>query len=159
MSGLKDLTKCCIHTITLKPWPIEKAVNEFAAAGVGGITVWRDALTGRDIRKTGNFIRANNLQVVSLCRGGFFPSPDEQQRKLAIEDNLRALEEAAELGAPAVVLVCGSSPRQPLHVSREQIRAGIEACISKAEEYNIVLAIEPLHPMYAGDRSRKDVLV
>lgn len=158
MRALKDLSSMCIHTITLKHWNIEYAAEKFYEAGVGGITVWRDALTGRNIRETGNMLRQKNLQIVSLCRGGFFPSTDTSTRKKAIEDNIRAIDEAHELGAPAVVLVCGSSPAQSLHTSREQIKAGIEACIAHAEKKNIILAIEPLHPMYAGDRSAINTL-
>ena len=84
-----DLSKLCIHTITTKPWPIEKASEKYAAAGVKGITVWRDALEGRNVVETGNRIRSLGLTVVSLCRGGFFPAPDESGMRSAIEDNKR----------------------------------------------------------------------
>ena len=50
-SPLPDLNRLCIHTITTKPWAIETSAAKFAAAGVKGITVWRDTLTGRDIAK------------------------------------------------------------------------------------------------------------
>lgn len=155
---LKDLSRLCIHTITMKPWSIEHAAEKFSAAGVGGITVWRDALTDKNIRKTGNMLREKNLEIVSLCRGGFFPAADKAVRGRAIEDNLKAIDEAAELGAPLLVLVCGASPGQPLAISREQITEGIDACIAHAEKRNVVLAIEPLHPMYAGDRSAINTL-
>src|SRR5690606_29242738 len=46
-----DLSKLCVHTITTKPWSIEVAMDKYAAAGIGGITVWRQALEGRDIAK------------------------------------------------------------------------------------------------------------
>ncbi len=54
---LADLSRLCVHTITTKPWPIEKAAKEFSAAGIAGITVWRDALSGRDIAATGRMLR------------------------------------------------------------------------------------------------------
>ena len=158
MRELTDLSRCCVHTITLKHWPIEKLASELSEAGIGGITVWRDALTGRDIRKSGNLLREHNLEIVSLCRGGFFPSADEQQRKAAIADNIRAIEEAAELGAPMLVLVCGAASRQALEISRNQVRDGIEACLKTAEKHQVKLTIEPLHPMYAGDRSAINTL-
>ena len=59
----------------------------------------------------------------------------------------------AQLGAPQVVLVCGAVPSQPLELSRRQIRDGIEAVLPHAERHDVQLAIEPLHPMYADDRS------
>jgi sugar phosphate isomerase/epimerase len=151
--ALTNLSRLCVHTITTKPWPIETAAEKFSRAGVKGITVWRDALTGRNIKDISRLLRDNDLSIVSLCRGGFFPSPDAQKRKAAIEDNKRAIEDAAALGAPLVVLVCGSSPDQTLETSRAQIQEGIEAIIPLASQTKVRLAIEPLHPMYADTRS------
>ncbi|MDB5263055.1 MAG: Xylose isomerase protein barrel [Adhaeribacter sp.] len=153
-----DLSKLCVHTITTKTWVIEKAAQEFSAAGIGGITVWRDALAGRDIKQTGNMLRGLNLEVVSLCRGGFFPALEQSARQAAIDDNKKAIDEAEALGAPMVVLVCGSAPGQSLIESRKQIQDGIAACLPYAEAAGVKLAIEPLHPMYAGDRSAVNTL-
>lgn len=152
-SKLEDYSKLCIHTITTKPWQIEQSAEAFAAAGVGGISVWRDTLEGRDIAKTGEMLRANGLEVVSLVRGGFFPSIDAAKRKESIADNRLAIDEAEALGCPMVVLVCGAEPRIPLSQSRDQIRAGIETILPYAEQASVKLAIEPLHPMYADTRS------
>ncbi|MFI5157146.1 MAG: 50S ribosomal L9 C-terminal domain-containing protein, partial [Chitinophagales bacterium] len=94
----KDLTgfsNLCIHTITTKPWSIEKSAAEFSKAGIGGISVWRDALEGRNIPSLKKLLQELNLRVVSLCRGGFFPSADQKQRQRAIEDKKHA-EIAAE---------------------------------------------------------------
>ncbi len=150
---LTDLSQLCIHTITTKPWSIETAAQKFSEAGVKGITVWRDALAGRNIRQTGQLLRDSGLEIVSLCRGGFFPSSDVSKRKAALDDNRKAIEEAAELGAPMIVLVCGSDPNQPLEESRKQIQEGIESVLPEAKSAGIKLAIEPLHPMYADTRS------
>ena len=148
-----DLSRLCIHTITTKPWPIETAIERFSAHGVAGMTVWRDALDGRDIAATGQRIRDAGMAVVSLCRGGFFPAETDVGRQAAIDDNRRAIDEAAALGAPLVVLVCGAVPGQPLAVSRAQIRAGIEAVLPHAQAAGVKLGVEPLHPLYADSRS------
>ncbi|MEX1239898.1 MAG: TIM barrel protein, partial [Cyclobacteriaceae bacterium] len=123
---LTDLSQLCIHTITTKPWTIEEAAKNFAASGVKGITVWRDALEGRNIGKTGESLRDQGFDIVSLCRGGFFPDIDKTKRAAAIAENKKAIDEAAELGTTMVVLVCGAEPRQSLEDSRRQIRDGIE---------------------------------
>jgi sugar phosphate isomerase/epimerase len=157
-SAISDLSKLCIHTITHKPWTIEQSARKFSEAGVAGITVWRDAITGRDIRETGKLLRSLNLKVVSLCRGGFFPALEKRQREDNIRENIKAIDEASELEAPMLVLVCGSAPGQSLQASREQIKHGIEACILHAERKGVQITIEPLHPMYAGDRSAINTL-
>ena len=155
---LPDLSRLCIHTITTKPWPIETAAAKFAAAGVKGITVWRDTLAGRDVARTGQLLRDHGLAVVSLCRGGFFPGRSVADRQKALEDNRRAIAEAHALGAPLIVLVCGAVPGQPLAESRRQIQDGIAALLPDCQAANVKLAIEPLHPMYADTRSAVNTL-
>jgi sugar phosphate isomerase/epimerase len=153
-----DLSRSCLHTITTKPWPIETAVEEYARSGIAGITVWREALSGRSPAAIGTLIRDAGLDVVSLCRGGFFPSVESEERARSIAENRRTIRDAAALGAPHVVLVCGADPRQPLETSREQIAEGISAVYEEAHELGVRLAIEPLHPMYADSRSAINTL-
>lgn len=150
---MDNLNQLCIHTITTKPWAIETAVQKYAEAGVKGISVWRDTLENRNIQRTGEFIRSHGLEVVSLVRGGFFAHTSALKRDASLSDNLKAIDEAAALGAPMVVLVCGADPGQTLETSRAQIRTGIETILPHAEACKVKLAIEPLHPMYAADRS------
>lgn len=155
---ITGLSRLCIHTITTKPWSVEEAAKNFSAAGVKGITVWRDALEGRDIAQTGQMLRDSGLEVVSLCRGGFFPNIEKEKRNAALSDNRKAIEEAAALGTTLLVLVCGAEPRQSLEDSRKQIRDGIESLLPDARAAGVKLAIEPLHPMYADTRSAVNTL-
>lgn len=155
---LTDLSQLCIHTITTKPWSIEEAAKNYPAEGVKGITVWRDALANRNIKQTGQLLRDHGLNIVSLCRGGFFPAKEKKKRDTAIEDNLKAIEEASELGTSSIVLVCGADPTQSLEDSRKQIKEGIETILPQAAAAGIKLAIEPLHPMYADTRSAINTL-
>lgn len=155
---ISDLSQLCIHTITTKPWSIEEAARNYSKEGVKGISVWRDALAGRNLAQTSRLLRQEGLEIVSLCRGGFFPNKEPGRRSLAIDDNRKAIEEAHELGAPLVVLVCGADPSQSLEESRKQIKDGIETLIQEAETAGLKLAIEPLHPMYADSRSAINTL-
>lgn len=153
-----NLSRLCVHTITTKPWPVEVAAEKYAKAGVRGITVWRDALEGRDPAAVGALLKDHGLEVVSYCRGGFFPHTDAAKRQAALDDNRRVIDEAAALGAPLIVLVCGAHLGQRLEESRQQIVDGIAAVLPHAEAAGVKLAIEPLHPMYADDRSAINTL-
>jgi sugar phosphate isomerase/epimerase len=157
-AGIQDTAKLAIHTITTKPWDIHTAVKKYVSAGVKGITVWRNALEDQDVRQVGSMIRDHGLEIISLCRGGFFPAQDKTRRQEAIEENLKIVEEAATLGAPMIVLVCGADPEQSLEVSRAQIYSGIMEILDVAAQNNVKLAIEPLHPMYADTRSAINTL-
>lgn len=150
---IQDLSKCAVHTITTKPWSIEKAIDKYASMGIGGITVWRDTLSGRDPALIGQQIKDAGMEAVALVRGGFFTYANADERAKAFADNRLAIKEAEMVGAPMVVLVCGAHPGQSLEESRNQIREGIEAVLPHAEAAGVTLAIEPLHPMYADDRS------
>jgi sugar phosphate isomerase/epimerase len=150
---LSDFSRLCIHTITTKPWSIDEAVRRYSEAGVKGITVWRQAIEGRDPGEAGRMIRGHGLSVASLCRGGFFAAASREGRAKALDENRRCLDEAAALGAPLVVLVCGAVPGQPLAESRKQIAEAIGELAAHAAQTGVRVAIEPLHPMYADDRS------
>ncbi len=152
-SELKDFSKLCVHTLTTKPWGIEECVKNYSAAGIHAITIWRNVLERKNLQEVRKLLADHNMNVVSLCRGGFFPSTEASKRESAIDDNKLAIEQAAAVGAPLIVLVCGADGRQSLEKSREQIAEGIIKILPLAKSAGIKLAIEPLHPMYAGDRS------
>jgi sugar phosphate isomerase/epimerase len=147
------MNRLCVHTMTTKPWSLEDCARHYAAAGVKGITVWRQHLGGHSPQDAGAMLRDAGLAIVSLCRGGFFPANTGAGRQAAIDDNLLAIEQAHGLGAPLLVLVCGAVPGQSLAESRKQITDGIAAVLPAAQQAGVTLAIEPLHPMYASDRA------
>ncbi len=155
---IKDLSRLCIHTITTKPWGFEKALEEYVAHGVQGISVWQNVVAELGVNKVGDLLAASPIEVVSYVRGGFFPATTETKRNQAIDDNKKLIEEAAAIHAPLLVLVCGADPGQSLEDSRNQIQDGIEALIPTAMEMDVRLAIEPLHPMYADTRSAINTL-
>ncbi|MEM8955627.1 MAG: sugar phosphate isomerase/epimerase family protein [Verrucomicrobiota bacterium] len=155
---MNDLSRLCVHTATTRPLSLDKALDAYAVAGIPGITVWRETLNDHTLEEAARLINASDLTVASLCRGGFFPAPSAVDRQKAIDDNRLAIEQAAAIGAPLVVLVCGAVPGQPLEESRKQIAEGIAACLDDAQAHNVKLAVEPLHPIYAGDRSAINTL-
>lgn len=153
MAALNDFLKLCVHTQTTKSWTIEECITHYYSAGIKAISIWRHLLDGKDLKKIKTLLEAHQMEVVSLVRGGFFPAADKKQRDFALEDNRLAIDQANMLGAPMLVLVCGADPQQPLEISRQQIQEGITSLIPYAENASVKLVIEPLHPMYAGDKS------
>ena len=55
-------------------------------------------------------VRDAGLALSGYCRGGMFPA-DAAHRQAARDDNRRAVDEAAALGAPCLVLVVGGLPQ------------------------------------------------
>jgi len=154
---LTDLTKCAIHTMTHKPWSLRQCCEAYAAAGIAGISIWRNVVTpeegGVGLDESVKIVKASGLAVPAYVRGGFFPAAEAGARGKAIDHNKTMLDEAAALGAEQLVLVVGAVPGMPLAEARKQVRDGIAACLDHAQQVGVKLSIEPLHPMYAGDKS------
>lgn len=145
-----------INTATTRGrWGLAKAIDGCARHGIRGIAPWRDLLQAMGVAKAARAIRAHDLAVTGLCRGGMFPARNERTRKANIADNLRAIDEAHALAAQCLVLVVGglADGSKDIAGARAQVRDGIAAILPAAKAAGVPLAIEPLHPMYAADRA------
>ena len=140
---------------TRRRWSLAQAIAGCARHGIRGIAPWRDQLLEMGVEPAVQAIRGHGLTVTGLCRGGMFPAADATGRKAAIDENLRALDEARALGAQCLVLVVGGLPpgSKDIAGAREQVRDGIAAILPQARKAGVALAVEPLHPMYAADRA------
>jgi sugar phosphate isomerase/epimerase len=152
MSGLKGLS---INLATVREqWDLRQAVEACLKLGITAVAPWRDQVERIGLKEAARLVRDNGVRITDLCRGGMFTAPDAAGRQKAIEDNLRAIDEAAALGADALVLVSGGLPpgSRDIAGARAMVRDGIAAILPHARASNVPLAIEPLHPMYAADR-------
>src|SRR5206468_685867 len=115
--------------------------------------VWRHKVAAAGLRAAARLVRDAGLRVSSVCRGGMFPAASAADRAARIDDNKRAIDEAAELSAEILVLVCGPPPDRDLAAARRMVADGIAAIVPYAAERGIRLGIEPLHPAFAAERS------
>lgn len=144
-----------LNTATVREqWSLEQMIEACARHGVPGISPWRDKLDAMGAARAASMIRLHGLTVTGLCRGGMFPAPDESGRRAAIDDNRRAIDDAATIGARCLVLVVGGIPAgsRDLPGARQMVHDGIAAVLEHARAAGVPLAIEPLHPMYCADR-------
>ena len=148
-----SLERLAIHSITTRPWPLETAVEKFSAAGVGGISVWVEALEGWSATAASELVRNAGLRIPALVRGGFFCDSFETVRRQRIDENRRLIDMAQALSAEMLVLVVGAVPREPLARQRAWVTDALSHLLDHAAEANVKLAIEPLHPMYAANKS------
>ena len=154
---MPDLSNHAVHTFTNKPWTLRQCCDAYAKQGFGHVSIWRNVVAedegGVGLDEAVKIVQGSGLSVPAYVRGGFFPAADAGRRQAAVDHNKRLLDEAKALGADQLVLVVGADPAQSLEESRKQTQDGIAACLNHAEQTGVKLAIEPLHPMYAGDKS------
>jgi sugar phosphate isomerase/epimerase len=154
VSALGDLSRFSINQMTVKQLSMPELVAACVELGVPGVGLWREPVQSYGLEATAKLVRDAGLAVTTLCRGGFFTAIDPEERSRALEDNRRAVDEAAALGTGTLVLVSGGLPAgsKDLHGARERIADALGELGPYAEERGVRLAIEPLHPMYAADR-------
>jgi sugar phosphate isomerase/epimerase len=150
---LADLARLSLNQATTQNWGMRETIAGCARAGVPWIGPWRHKVDEIGVAESARLIAEHGLKLSSLCRGGFFPAPTQAERDRRLDDNRRAIDEAAALGADVLVLVCGPAPERDLRAARQMVEDGIAAILPYAAEHGVRLAIEPLHPMFAGDRS------
>ncbi|CAM3646375.1 Endonuclease [Bordetella sputigena] len=157
-----DLRWLSINTATVRvQWPLDRIIQECARRGISTISPWRDQVAAIGLDNAERCLRENGVGLSGYCRGGMFPAVDRAGRQAAIDDTRRAIDEAATLGAPCLVLVVGGLPgalsgtamHRDIASARQDVTDGIEAVLQHARDANMPLAIEPLHPMYAADRA------
>lgn len=143
---------------TTRRWTVAEAVDGCVRHGVEAIGLWRQEVEAQGLDETVELVGNAGLRVSSLCRGGFLTSGD------ALDDNRRAIDEAAALGAPCLVMVVGGLPGvvpgEPLATfsrdlagARDRVAEALEVLAPYAGERGVRLALEPLHPIYCPDRA------
>lgn len=151
-----------INQATIKHTTVAEALRVTREAGVGAIGLWREPVQEAGVAESARLLADSGLRLSTLCRGGWFTAEEGAARRAAIDDNRRAIEETAALaaaGAPGssavLVLVVGGLPSgsRDLVGARERVRDAVGELAPDAASAGVTLALEPLHPMYASDRS------
>lgn len=151
MTSIEQLS---LNQATVKRLTLLETSQLCARNDIRGIGLWRDRVAEVGVAAAAATVRAHDLTVTSLCRGGFFTAIDSEARRAAIEDTRQALHDAADLGAPTLVLVSGGLPdaSRDIAAARSMIADGIGTLADEAGRLGVRLGIEALHPLFCSDR-------
>ena len=150
---MAERSRLSLNQITTPAWSVAQAAEACVRHGVPAIALWRHKIQEAGLAASVGAVHDAGLHVSSVCRGGMFPASTEAERKKNIEDNFRAVDEAAELGADSLVMVVGGCIAVGLVEARKMVADGIAALAPYARERGVRIGLEPLHPMFAADRS------
>ncbi len=136
-------------------WSPEQVIDACAGRGYGAITWWRREIDERAV-EIGERTRAAGLEVCGLCRSPFLTGPlAPPSRRDVLDDFHASIDMAAELGA-ACLTICVGGVIEGSHSMRDSLKevASIVAEVAPAASAaNVRLALEPLNPVYGGNRS------
>jgi sugar phosphate isomerase/epimerase len=150
---MQSVSRLSINQYTVRNWTIPQLLEGCAAAQIPFVSLWRDKIAEAGLDETLKLLGDTGIKVSSVCRGGFFPAATLDQQSRNLEENCRAIDEAAAVGAEVLVLVCGGILNHDLDRTRDMVAEGIASLVPYAEQAGVKLGIEPLHPMFAADRS------
>lgn len=151
---MTELARFSINQMTVKQLSLPELADACGRLGIVNVGLWREPVQSYGVDATAKLIRDAGLRVTTLCRGGFLTAIEPAERARALDDNRRAVDEAAALGTDTLVLVSGGLPAgsKDLRGARERIADALGELGPYAQGNGVRLAIEPLHPMYAADR-------
>ena len=164
------MSRLSLNTATTKNITLAEAVALSADAGLTHIGLWRDRVAEAGVDKAARLVSEAGLSVSSLCRGGFLTAADEAGQAAALADNTQAIVEAATLGTRELIMVVGGLPAagslaggtavdpaspgaKDVAAARQRVADRISELVPVAQEHDVRLVLEPLHPMYAADRA------
>jgi sugar phosphate isomerase/epimerase len=150
---MAEISRLSLNQITVPSWSVSHAVEGCVRHGIPSIALWRHKIEEAGLASCVRKVKDAGLHVSSVCRGGMFPSPTAAGRQKNLEDNFRAVEEAAALHADSLVLVVGGGAEVGLIEARKMAADGVAALVPYAREHGVKLGLEPLHPMFAAERS------
>ncbi|MEO6802318.1 MAG: sugar phosphate isomerase/epimerase family protein [Granulicella sp.] len=150
---MADIRRLSLNQATTQNWSIREAVEGCVRHDIPSIALWRHKIAETGLDETVRLVEQAGLHVSSVCRGGMFPAATAAERQEKILDNFRAIDEAAALHADSLVLVVGSSTEVPIADARKMVVDGLAEIVPQATKLGVRIGLEPLHPMYAGDRS------
>jgi sugar phosphate isomerase/epimerase len=152
---MTSIPRLSMNQRTVPSWSIPELVDGCARAGIGAVGLWREPVSEHGLARTARLVGDAGLRVSTLCRGGFVTAIDPTERAAALDDNRRAIDDAATLGTSELALVVGGLPAgsRDLDGARERLADAIAVLAPDALAAGVRLALEPLHPMFCADRS------
>lgn len=136
-------------------WSPGQIIDGCAERGYGAITFWRREFTGNEV-DIGERTRAAGMEVCGLCRAPFLVGPLAPASHDAMMDDFRAsIDMTAALQAQCLTICVGGVEENShsMRSSLARVRSILEDALPYAERSGVTLAVEPLNPVYGGNRS------
>jgi sugar phosphate isomerase/epimerase len=140
-----------VNEMTTYRWSFEQDVAEFKAAGIEAIGVWRQKLADYGEARGAELIRESGLKVSNLLWAGGFTGSCGRNYHESLADAREAIHLASMLSADCLVVYSGGRNGHTQNHARRLFASAIRELLPWAEEMDVVLAIEPMHPGCAED--------
>ena len=145
------MERLSVNELTTYRWSFDEDVHHYLEAGIEGIGVWRDKLVDFGEEKGAELISESGIAVSCLLWAGGFTGSDGRRFSDSIEDASQAIELAATIGAPALVLHSGGRGGHTLRHAHRLLETALAELLPVAGTAGVRLALEPMAPASAID--------
>jgi len=145
------MTELSINETTTFRWSFEEDALHYAAAGIPAIGVWRQKLSDFGRVKAVELLEECRLKVSHLFWAGGFTGSDGRRYDESVQDAFDAIEAAAEISAPTLVVHSGGRGGHTANHARRLMKNALHELAPEAHKKGVTLAIEPMHPGCAAE--------
>jgi len=138
------MAELAMNEMTTYRWSFEQDVQQYAAAGITAIGVWRQKLGDCGEARGNELLAATGMKVSSLQWAGGFTGSDGHTHSESIEDAREAIRLANRLQAGCLIIHSGARGVHTHNHARRLFRSAIDRLLPLAETEQVTLAIEPM---------------
>lgn len=134
-----------VSQLTASRWELSEELSHLAARGFKALAVWRHKLSDLDLGESRRLLVRHGVRVSSVQWAGGFTGGDGRTFSESVNDAAEAIEWAAALNSPVVVLHSGCRGGHTRSHARRLLVEAIELLAPLATRAGVRLAIKPLH--------------
>src|SRR5688572_21980162 len=139
------MARLSMNEMTTFRWSFEEDVAQYAAAGFTAMGVWRQKLSDFGEEKGIELLARQKMAVSNLLWAGGFTGSDGRTFRESVDDAVEAVRLAAQMHAGCLVVYSGARAGHTHSHARRLLRDAFREMVSAAEDYDVTLAIEPMH--------------
>jgi len=143
--GMAPDERWSISELSTYRWTFEEDIFRYRKAGFGAVGIWRPKLADYGELKGKELLDEFGLRVSSVSWAGGFTGSDGRSISDAIEDALEAIRLTRELNCQTLVLMVGSRDGHTRKHAARMVRSALKELVGAALEYEVQLAVEPMH--------------
>lgn len=131
--------------LTAPRWELSEELPRLAARGFTALAIWRHKLSELKPSESRRLLGRFGVRVSSVQWAGGFTGSDGRTFDESVADAAEAIEWAAALGSPVVVLHSGCRGGHTRSHARRLLVEAIEQLAPQAMRAGVQLAVKPLH--------------
>jgi len=139
-----------ISEITTLRWDLGREIDHLVRHGFDAIALWRTKVSDDGIDASRSRLQRAGIRVSSLRWAGGFTGCDGRSWRESVSDGHDAIDAAARLGSPTLVVHTGCRGGHTVSHARRLVRDALGTLACHARREGVTLAVKPFHSAIAA---------